>query len=99
MKQYFFAAALALIPAVAMAEEAATITPEADVLTMINVWTPAEGQQAAFIAMLETALSRELSSPQPRVMIEFSFAFSPGTGRSLNVWTHEPEGRDASTTR
>lgn len=43
-----------------MAEEAATITPEADVLTMINVWTPAEGQQAAFVAMLETALSREL---------------------------------------
>ena len=42
-----------------------------------------------------TALSREFAS-QERVMIEFSFAFSPGNGRSLNVWTHEPGGRDAS---
>ena len=43
-----------------------------------------------------TALSRELASPQQRVMIEFSFAFSLGSGRSLNVWTHEPGGKDAS---
>jgi hypothetical protein len=43
-----------------------------------------------------TALSRNLSSPQQRVMIEFSFAFSPGRGRSLNLWTHEPNGKDAS---
>lgn len=43
-----------------------------------------------------TALSREFTSPQQRVMIEFSFAFSAGDGRSLNIWTHEPNGRDAS---
>lgn len=43
-----------------------------------------------------TALSREFTSPQQRVVIEFSFAFSSGSGRSLNVWTHEPNGRDAS---
>ena len=42
-----------------------------------------------------TALSREFE-PQPRVMIEFSFAFSKTIGRSLNVWTHEPNGKDAS---
>ena len=35
-------------------------------------------------------------SPQKRVMIEFSFAFSKTTGRSLNVWPHEPDGNDAS---
>ncbi len=43
-----------------------------------------------------TALSREFNSPQQRVMIEFSFAFSKTNGRSLNVWTHEPGGKDAS---
>ena len=43
-----------------------------------------------------TALSRDFTSPQRRVMIEFSFAFSAGGGRSLNLWTHEPNGRDAS---
>lgn len=42
------------------------------------------------------ALSKRLSAPQKRVMIEFSFAFSAGRGRSLNVWTHKPQGRDAS---
>lgn len=42
------------------------------------------------------ALSREFERPQRRVMIEFSFAFSEGSGRSLNLWTHEPRGGDAS---
>lgn len=42
-----------------------------------------------------TALSREFA-PQQRVMIEFSFAFSETAGRSLNLWSHEPGGRDAS---
>ncbi|MEM6311925.1 MAG: antibiotic biosynthesis monooxygenase family protein [Pseudomonadota bacterium] len=60
MKHQIFAATLALLPMGAMAEDAARITPESDVLTMINVWTPAEGEQAAFVAMLETALSGEL---------------------------------------
>ena len=42
-----------------------------------------------------TALAREFA-PQKRVMIEFSFAFAKTNGRSLNVWTHEPHGKDAS---
>jgi hypothetical protein len=41
-------------------------------------------------------LSYAFDAPQDRVMIEFSFAFSNTSGRSLNLWTHEPEGRDAS---
>ncbi len=43
-----------------------------------------------------TALSREFDAPRQRVMIEFSFAFSKTSGRSLNIWTHEPKGKDAS---
>lgn len=43
-----------------------------------------------------TALSREFDSPQQRVMVEFLFAFSKTSGRSLNIWTHEPNGKDAS---
>ena len=44
------------------------------------------------------ALTREFDGPQTRLMIEFSFAFGGGSrnGRSLNVWTHEPGGVDAS---
>lgn len=42
-----------------------------------------------------TALSRGFEA-QSRVMIEFSFAFSKSAGRTLNVWTHEPGGQDAS---
>lgn len=42
------------------------------------------------------ALSKKFASPQRRLLIEFSFAFSGGTGRSLNVWSHEPGGRDGS---
>jgi len=42
------------------------------------------------------ALSKTLANPQSRILIEFSFAFSPGAGRSLNLWTHAPKGRDAS---
>jgi hypothetical protein len=42
------------------------------------------------------ALSRDFTSEQRRVLIEFSFAFSGGDGRSLNVWSHEPGGRDGS---
>lgn len=60
MKRQIFVAALGLLPMTALAEDAARITPEADVLTMINVWTPAAGQQAEFVAMLEAALSGEL---------------------------------------
>ncbi|MEM6653526.1 MAG: antibiotic biosynthesis monooxygenase family protein [Pseudomonadota bacterium] len=60
MKHQIFAAALALFPISATAEDAAQITPEADVLTMINVWTPEEGRQAEFVDMLEAALSVEL---------------------------------------
>lgn len=43
-----------------------------------------------------TALSKEFHTPLKRVMIEFTFAFSDSRGRSLNVWTHEPTGTDAS---
>ena len=43
-----------------------------------------------------TALSRSFNEPRQRVMIEFSFAFFANAGRSLNVWTHEPGGKDAS---
>ncbi|MEM1389325.1 MAG: antibiotic biosynthesis monooxygenase family protein [Pseudomonadota bacterium] len=60
MKRQILAAALAIMPVIAAAEDSAQITPNADVLTMINVWTPAQGEQDAFIAMLETALSDEL---------------------------------------
>jgi BNR repeat protein len=42
------------------------------------------------------ASSRSFTRPWNRVSIEFSFAFSGGPGRSLNVWSHEPDGRDAS---
>ncbi|MDP6359071.1 MAG: hypothetical protein QF473_28385, partial [Planctomycetota bacterium] len=41
------------------------------------------------------SLSRSFE-PQERILIEFSFAFSVGKGRTLNVWSHEPEGKDAS---
>jgi len=60
MKHFILAAALACAPLASLADDAAQITPGADVLTMINVWTPAEGKQAEFIAMLEPALSNEL---------------------------------------
>lgn len=43
-----------------------------------------------------TALTREFEKPQQRILIEFVFAFSKTKGRSLNLWTHEPAGRDAS---
>lgn len=51
-----------------------------------GAWAPSGGW---------VALTREFPA-QSRVTIEFSFAFSPGRGRSLNVWSHEPGGRDAS---
>ncbi|WP_278468852.1 exo-alpha-sialidase [Gimesia maris] len=43
-----------------------------------------------------TAITRAFSQPQQRVLIELSFAFSSGAGRSLNLWTFAPEGTDAS---
>lgn len=43
-----------------------------------------------------TALAFEFSKTQQRVLIELSFAFSPGKGRSLNLWSFEPKGQDAS---
>ncbi|MEO2015905.1 MAG: exo-alpha-sialidase [Fuerstiella sp.] len=42
------------------------------------------------------ALSKPFAVPQERVQIEFSFAFSEGQHRSLNIWSHEPGGTDAS---
>ena len=43
-----------------------------------------------------TAIARHFSKPQQRVMVELTFAFSSGAGRSLNLWSFEPKGRDAS---
>ncbi len=43
-----------------------------------------------------TSLSRSLPKPADRVLIQFDFAVSSGSGRSLNVWSHEPNGKDAS---
>ena len=43
-----------------------------------------------------TALSKRFENPQKRVLIEFSFAFSKTNGRSLNVWSIAPNGKDAS---
>lgn len=43
-----------------------------------------------------TALVYEFPEPQERILIELSFAFSPGKGRSLNLWSFEPQGQDAS---
>ena len=43
-----------------------------------------------------TALSYPFVQPQSRIVIEFTFAFASSKGRSLNVWTHEPDGTDAS---
>ncbi|MAX35639.1 MAG: hypothetical protein CME33_03615 [Gimesia sp.] len=43
-----------------------------------------------------TAITQRFSQPQQRLLIELSFAFSPGAGRSLNLWSFEPEGTDAS---
>jgi hypothetical protein len=42
------------------------------------------------------ALTRPFPQAAERVLIEFDFAFAAGNGRSLNVWTHEPEGKDGS---
>ncbi|MEO1979630.1 MAG: hypothetical protein ABGZ24_03855, partial [Fuerstiella sp.] len=42
------------------------------------------------------ALSKPFAAPQERVEIEFSFAFSEGKHRSLNIWSHEPGWTDAS---
>lgn len=43
-----------------------------------------------------TALAREFEIPQRRILVEFLFAFSKSSGRSLNLWSHEPGGNDAS---
>lgn len=42
------------------------------------------------------ALSRSLDPPQDRVWVEFSFAFTGARGRTFNLWSHEPGGKDAS---
>mgnify|MGYP002631280395 CR=1 FL=1 len=42
------------------------------------------------------AFSKNFSEPQKRIAIEFDFAFSKGMGRSMNLWSHDPDGRDAS---
>jgi hypothetical protein len=42
------------------------------------------------------ALSKRFTSPTDRIQIEFDFAFSTSKGRTLNLWTHEPHGKDAS---
>jgi len=42
------------------------------------------------------ALSRWFDTPKQRLLIEFSFAVSSGTGRVFHVWTQKPNGKDAS---
>ena len=42
------------------------------------------------------ALSRRFDAPADRIQIEFDFAFSGSRGRTLNLWSHEPGGADAS---
>lgn len=51
------------------------------------------GQQSNFDGLV--ALTKSFPKQQ-RIQIEFTFAFSRGNGRSLNVWSIEPQGRDAS---
>ena len=41
-------------------------------------------------------LSRDLATPADRILVEFSFAFSAGKGRAMNLWTREPNGTDAN---
>lgn len=60
MKTLILAASMAALPLSALADDTAKITPDANVLTMINVWTPADGKQAEFVTLLEAALSNEL---------------------------------------
>ena len=43
-----------------------------------------------------TSLAKVFDREVERVSIEFSFAFSKSDQRTLNIWTHEPHGRDAS---
>lgn len=52
------------------------------------------GERSGFDGLV--ALAHPFPVPQRRLMVEFSFAFSPGSGRSLNLWSYEPDGRDAS---
>ncbi|MDG1897792.1 MAG: exo-alpha-sialidase [Fuerstiella sp.] len=42
------------------------------------------------------ALSKQFDVVQQRIEVEFLFAFSAAKGRTLHVWSHEPEGTDAS---
>jgi len=60
MKSTLLAAALALLPHSVLADDTATISPDIEVLTMINVWTPVDVTQAEFATMLDAALSNEL---------------------------------------
>ncbi len=66
------------------------------------VFTPGAGDSAKCLKMLPTsesgfvALSKALSAPQDRVWVELSFAFTEGKGRTFNLWSHEPDGKDAS---
>ena len=64
MKSLILALALLLTPLSAHAEEPSQISSSASLLTMINVWTPAEGTQQAFVAQLENALTSELVHQQ-----------------------------------
>lgn len=41
------------------------------------------------------ALSKPLSGPQRRVVIEFTFAFSRNAGRVFHIWSSEPGATDA----
>ncbi|MDF1745351.1 MAG: hypothetical protein P1V19_16755, partial [Gimesia sp.] len=43
-----------------------------------------------------TAIAHRFAKPQQRIMVELTFAFSSGAGRSLNLWSFEPSGSDAS---
>ncbi|MEM7012496.1 MAG: exo-alpha-sialidase [Verrucomicrobiota bacterium] len=68
-------------------------TPNVDLFEFSNGGKALRGQRSEDGGLV--ALSRGIK-PAERVLIEFSFAFSEGKGRSLNVWTHEPGGKDAS---
>lgn len=61
MKRFILAAAIAFAPVLAFSQDqATTIAADAPVLTMINVWTPHNGDQAGFVTLLEDALANEL---------------------------------------
>jgi len=75
-------------------------TPEAKPSAVVVA--PGAGGSGKCLKVLPTpqrgmiAISKQLRAPQDRVLVELDFAFSPSKGRTLNLWSHEPGGRDAS---